>query len=177
MDISPFRCCMNLPLLLILLLLLFDVAGKVSRTEKFLGACAAGKWVLHKSYMESCRAEHRFVEVSTHSSSCTTTVVHYICFPIQSWNFCCKIIFLWKKVIKRLQDHNYALHFAREILQLAKCMYMYLEIFYSKMLLVHNIFEPACVSVYRCVCCQNLCTQSITEMICNVTGRGTWVGC
>ena len=36
----------------------------MSRTEKFLGACAAGKWVLHKSYMEACRAEHRFVEVS-----------------------------------------------------------------------------------------------------------------
>ena len=41
----------------------FIVAGKASRTEKFLGACAAGKWVLHKSYMEACRAERKFVEV------------------------------------------------------------------------------------------------------------------
>ena len=39
------------------------IAGKASRTEKFLGACAAGKWVLHKSYMEACRAERRFIEV------------------------------------------------------------------------------------------------------------------
>ena len=41
------------------------VAGRVSRTEKFLGACAGGKWVLHKSYLEACRVERRFVEVST----------------------------------------------------------------------------------------------------------------
>ncbi|CAI8009256.1 DNA topoisomerase 2-binding protein 1-A [Geodia barretti] len=38
------------------------IIGKASRTEKFLGACAAGKWVLHKSYMEACRAERRFIE-------------------------------------------------------------------------------------------------------------------
>lgn len=39
------------------------VVGKASRTEKYLGACAAGKWVLHKSYLEACRAASRFVEV------------------------------------------------------------------------------------------------------------------
>ena len=38
-------------------------AGRASRTEKFLGACAAGKWVLHKSYLEACRAARLFVEV------------------------------------------------------------------------------------------------------------------
>ncbi len=35
--------------------------GKVSRTEKYLGACAAGKWVLHKSYLEACRSAKQFV--------------------------------------------------------------------------------------------------------------------
>lgn len=39
------------------------VVGKASRTEKYLGACAAGKWVLHKSYLEACRAASSFVEV------------------------------------------------------------------------------------------------------------------
>ena len=38
-------------------------SGKASRTEKYLGACAAGKWVLHKSFLEACRAENKFVEV------------------------------------------------------------------------------------------------------------------
>ena len=33
--------------------------GKASRTEKYLGACAAGKWVLHKSYLEECRQAKR----------------------------------------------------------------------------------------------------------------------
>ena len=40
------------------------ILGKASRTEKYLGACACGKWVLRKSYMEACRAAGRFVEVS-----------------------------------------------------------------------------------------------------------------
>ena len=34
-------------------------SGKASRTEKYLGACAAGKWVLHKSYLEECRQARR----------------------------------------------------------------------------------------------------------------------
>ena len=49
------------------------VAGKASRTEKFLGACAAGKWVLHKSYMEACRAERRFIEVRLDSADVHTS--------------------------------------------------------------------------------------------------------
>ena len=40
---------------------LFIIAGKASRTEKYLGACAAGKWVLHKAYLEECRAAKHFV--------------------------------------------------------------------------------------------------------------------
>ena len=40
--------------------------GKASRTEKYLGACAAGKWVLHKSYLEECRASHSFVKEEPH---------------------------------------------------------------------------------------------------------------
>ena len=41
-------------------------AGRASRTEKFLGACAAGKWVLHKSYLEACRAAGQFVWEESH---------------------------------------------------------------------------------------------------------------
>ena len=39
------------------------IPGRSSRTEKYLGACASGKWVLNKSYMEACRAKGSFVEV------------------------------------------------------------------------------------------------------------------
>ena len=38
---------------------LTEFLGKASRTEKYLGACAAGKWVLHKSYLEECRQAKR----------------------------------------------------------------------------------------------------------------------
>ncbi len=43
-----------------------SIPGKASRTEKYLGACAAGKWVLHKSYLEACRAARRFIEEDEH---------------------------------------------------------------------------------------------------------------
>lgn len=40
--------------------------GRASRTEKYLGACAAGKWVLRKTYLEECRSAHRFVWEEDH---------------------------------------------------------------------------------------------------------------
>ncbi|XP_077158778.1 DNA topoisomerase 2-binding protein 1 isoform X2 [Paroedura picta] len=38
------------------------VVGSPLRNEKFLASVAAGKWVLHRSYLEACRAAQRFVE-------------------------------------------------------------------------------------------------------------------
>ncbi|XP_053115689.1 DNA topoisomerase 2-binding protein 1 [Hemicordylus capensis] len=38
------------------------VVGYPLRNEKFLASMAAGKWVLHRSYLEACRAAQRFVE-------------------------------------------------------------------------------------------------------------------
>ncbi len=40
--------------------------GRANRTEKYLGACAAGKWVLHKSFLEESRATGAFVTEETH---------------------------------------------------------------------------------------------------------------
>ena len=39
------------------------VVGKPSRNEKYLSAVAAGKWVLHVSYLESSREAGSFVKV------------------------------------------------------------------------------------------------------------------
>ncbi|XP_054847595.1 DNA topoisomerase 2-binding protein 1 isoform X2 [Eublepharis macularius] len=38
------------------------VVGSPLRNEKFLASMAAGKWVLHRSYLEACRTVQRFVE-------------------------------------------------------------------------------------------------------------------
>nr|XP_056713980.1 DNA topoisomerase 2-binding protein 1 [Euleptes europaea] len=38
------------------------VVGSPLRNEKFLASMAAGKWVLHRSYLEACRAARHFVE-------------------------------------------------------------------------------------------------------------------
>ena len=48
--------------------------GKASRTEKYLGACAAGKWVLRKSYLEACRSARRFVWEEEHEWGKDSTV-------------------------------------------------------------------------------------------------------
>ena len=40
------------------------IVGRPSRSEKYLTAIAAGKWVLHTSYLETSQKEHAFVEVS-----------------------------------------------------------------------------------------------------------------
>ena len=40
------------------------IAGRPSHSEKYLAAIAAGKWVLHTSYLETSQKEHIFVEVS-----------------------------------------------------------------------------------------------------------------
>ncbi|KTG28176.1 hypothetical protein cypCar_00019978 [Cyprinus carpio] len=38
------------------------VVGYPLRNEKYLAAMAAGKWILHRSYLEACRAEGHFLE-------------------------------------------------------------------------------------------------------------------
>ena len=40
------------------------IVGRPSRSEKYLAAIAAGKWVLHTSYLETNQKEHALVEVS-----------------------------------------------------------------------------------------------------------------
>lgn len=39
------------------------IVGLPLRNEKYLAAMAAGKWILHRSYLEACRAEGHFLPV------------------------------------------------------------------------------------------------------------------
>lgn len=39
------------------------IVGYPLRNEKYLAAMAAGKWILHRSYLEACRSEGHFIEV------------------------------------------------------------------------------------------------------------------
>nr|XP_023688570.1 DNA topoisomerase 2-binding protein 1 [Paramormyrops kingsleyae] len=38
------------------------IVGQPLRNEKYLAAMAAGKWILHRSYLEACRAVSHFIE-------------------------------------------------------------------------------------------------------------------
>lgn len=39
------------------------IVGTPLRNEKYLAAMAAGKWILHRSYLEACRSVNRFIQV------------------------------------------------------------------------------------------------------------------
>lgn len=41
------------------------IVGTPLRNEKYLAALAAGKWILHRSYLEACRSVGHFVQVRT----------------------------------------------------------------------------------------------------------------
>jgi hypothetical protein len=42
------------------------VVGHPLRNEKYLASVAAGKWVLHRSYLEACRTAGHFMQVWVH---------------------------------------------------------------------------------------------------------------
>ncbi|XP_035827275.1 DNA topoisomerase 2-binding protein 1-A isoform X2 [Aplysia californica] len=42
------------------------IVGQPTRNEKFLSCVASGKWVLHKSFLEACRKEGKFVAEEAH---------------------------------------------------------------------------------------------------------------
>lgn len=39
------------------------IVGTPLRNEKYLAAMAAGKWILHRSYLEACRSVGCFIQV------------------------------------------------------------------------------------------------------------------
>lgn len=39
------------------------IVGSPLRNEKYLAAMAAGKWILHRSYLEACRSVGHFIQV------------------------------------------------------------------------------------------------------------------
>ena len=53
------------------------IVGRPSRSEKYLAAIAAGKWVLHTSYLETSQKEGGFVEVSMwiRNGHCSISVI------------------------------------------------------------------------------------------------------
>ena len=44
-------------------IVLMTHTGSPMRNEKYLASLASGKWVLHKSYLEACREQEKFVQV------------------------------------------------------------------------------------------------------------------
>ena len=55
------------------------IVGNPLRNEKYLAAMAAGKWILHRSYLEACRAAGHFLQVHNHTPANQTTTLVYAC--------------------------------------------------------------------------------------------------
>lgn len=61
------------------------IVGTPLRNEKYLAAMAAGKWILHRSYLEACRSVGHFIQVRLCSCGCkrwleTYFTLIYACF-------------------------------------------------------------------------------------------------
>lgn len=57
------------------------VVGYPLRNEKYLASMAAGKWVLHRSYLEACRTAGCFVQVCIHIPRQACSLVNVLEIP------------------------------------------------------------------------------------------------
>ncbi|MGH0150929.1 UNVERIFIED_CONTAM: hypothetical protein FKN15_042845 [Acipenser sinensis] len=48
------------------------IVGHPMRNEKYLASMAAGKWILHRSYLEACRAAGHFIEEEDYEWGCSS---------------------------------------------------------------------------------------------------------
>lgn len=53
------------------------IVGTPLRNEKYLAAMAAGKWILHRSYLEACRSVGHFIQVGLRKRRLKTLISPY----------------------------------------------------------------------------------------------------
>ncbi|XP_070586247.1 DNA topoisomerase 2-binding protein 1 isoform X3 [Erythrolamprus reginae] len=81
------------------------IVGQPLRNEKFLASMAAGKWVLHRSYLEACRAAHSFVKEEDYEwgSNSILSVLTEINIVQKKLAFAAM---RWRKTIQRRREQN-----------------------------------------------------------------------
>ncbi|XP_073534197.1 DNA topoisomerase 2-binding protein 1 [Phyllobates terribilis] len=84
------------------------VVGHPLRNEKYLASMAAGKWVLHRSYLEACRAAKRFVKEDDYEWG-STAVLNAVSGINPQQRMLAEAAMRWRRKLQRIkQDLNSA---------------------------------------------------------------------
>ncbi|XP_026576175.1 DNA topoisomerase 2-binding protein 1 [Pseudonaja textilis] len=81
------------------------IVGQPLRNEKFLASMAAGKWVLHRSYLEACRAAHSFVKEEDYEWGSTSILSVLTGINIVQKKLAVAAM-RWRKTIQRRREQN-----------------------------------------------------------------------
>ncbi|KAM4688611.1 DNA topoisomerase 2-binding protein 1 [Discoglossus pictus] len=79
------------------------IVGHPLRNEKYLASMAAGKWVLHRSYLESCRAMGRFVQEDDYEWGCSS-ILDALCSINNQQKMLAVAAMRWRKKLQKMKQ-------------------------------------------------------------------------
>ncbi|KAM4028937.1 DNA topoisomerase 2-binding protein 1 isoform 2-T2 [Anomaloglossus baeobatrachus] len=81
------------------------IVGHPLRNEKYLASMAAGKWVLHRSYLEACRAAKRFVKEDDYEWG-STTVLNAVSGINPQQRMLAEAAMRWRRKLQRIKQDS-----------------------------------------------------------------------
>ncbi|XP_040290428.1 DNA topoisomerase 2-binding protein 1 isoform X1 [Bufo bufo] len=79
------------------------IVGHPLRNEKYLASMAAGKWVLHRSYLEACRATKHFIKEDDYEWG-STSVLNAVSAINPQQRMLAEAAMRWRKKIQRIKQ-------------------------------------------------------------------------
>ncbi|XP_058878639.1 DNA topoisomerase 2-binding protein 1-A-like isoform X1 [Acipenser ruthenus] len=81
------------------------IVGHPMRNEKYLASMAAGKWILHRSYLEACRAVGHFIEEEDYEWGCSSILDVLPGINAQQRKLAVSAL-RWRKFMQRQRENN-----------------------------------------------------------------------
>ncbi|KAG8572750.1 hypothetical protein GDO81_012155 [Engystomops pustulosus] len=79
------------------------IVGLPLRNEKYLASMAAGKWVLHRSYLEACRAAKRFIKEDDYEWG-SSSVLNAVSAINPQQRMLAEAAMRWRKKLQRMRE-------------------------------------------------------------------------
>lgn len=79
------------------------IVGHPLRNEKYLASMAAGKWVLHRSYLEACRAAKRFIQEDDYEWG-SNSILNAISSITPQQRLLAESAMRWRKKLQRIKQ-------------------------------------------------------------------------
>ncbi|KAG8442840.1 hypothetical protein GDO86_011596 [Hymenochirus boettgeri] len=81
------------------------IVGHPLRNEKYLASMAAGKWVLHRSYLEACRSAKRFLQEDDYEWGCTS-ILNALSSINPQQKMLAEAAMRWRKKLQRVNQNS-----------------------------------------------------------------------